>query len=214
MQTEHAELADGAKELMEAYEQVKKDEAEKRKALEGVSKECEKLKQAQQKLKCAEVELNAKIETLDKVVKDSSRKAHHWKKEIDQLRRVEKQEEVDYDFSDDEDEDDEEEGDKMQEEAKESDIEEDDAMDESKEEADENAHAEEQNEEEAAETTKKAVGSSSLPKLADASLEQYSIDLIKNDITVLEKERDTLAKNANMGAIAEYRKKEADYLSR
>jgi structural maintenance of chromosome 4 len=40
------------------------------------------------------------------------------------------------------------------------------------------------------------------------------MESIKNDISVLEKERDSLSKNANMGAIAEYRKKEADYLSR
>mmetsp|Transcript_4034 Transcript_4034/g.9112 ORF Transcript_4034/g.9112 Transcript_4034/m.9112 type:complete len:1378 (-) Transcript_4034:141-4274(-) len=215
MQTEHAELEDGAKEVMEAYEQVKKDEAIKRKALEGVSKECEKLKQAQQKLKCVEVELNAKIETLDKQIKDSERKVNHWRKEIEQLRRVEKQEEIDYDFSDDEEED--EDGDeKMQDEAgKESDVdeEEDDVMDQSIEEMDENVEEEEVKEDEAPQI-KKTACSSSLPKLADASLEQYNTDSIKNDISVLEKERDTLAKNANMGAIAEYRKKEADYLSR
>jgi len=213
MQEEHKELEDGAKEVMEAYEQVKKDEAEKRKALEGVSKECEKLKSAQQKLKCAEVELSAKIDTLDKQVKDSEKKCNHWKKEIEQLRRDERQEELDYDFSDDEDED--EDGDeKMQEKTKDSDsdVEEDDAMDE---EEDSESNKEEPKEEvKEAEVKKTSIGSSSLPKLAHASLEQYSSDSIKNDISVLEKERDSLAKNANMGAIAEYRKKEADYLLR
>eukprot|EP00578_Thalassiosira_sp_NH16_P013877 CAMPEP_0181124522 /NCGR_PEP_ID=MMETSP1071-20121207/26531_1 /TAXON_ID=35127 /ORGANISM="Thalassiosira sp., Strain NH16" /LENGTH=1385 /DNA_ID=CAMNT_0023209843 /DNA_START=14 /DNA_END=4171 /DNA_ORIENTATION=- len=223
LQTEHQELENGAKEVMEAYDQVKKDEAEKRKALDSVTKECEKLRQAQQKLKCAEVESNAKIEVLDKQIRDSERKAHHWRKEIDQLRRVEKQEEIDYDFSDDEEEDDEEAEDggkeKMQDEGEnESDVEEeDDAMDE---EGKEKGEVEEPNEdmanadEEVTQKKKKAMGSSSLPKLADASLEQYSTDSIKNDISTLEKERDTLAKNANMGAISEYRKKEADYLSR
>jgi structural maintenance of chromosome 4 len=62
--------------------------------------------------------------------------------------------------------------------------------------------------------TKMSTNKSSLPKLADSSLEQYSMESVKNDIAILEKERDTLAKNANMGAIAEYKKKEADYLSR
>ena len=118
---------------------------------------------------------------------------------------VERQEEVDYDFSDDEDEDK-----KMQEdEDKESDAEEDDAMDD-----DEVKDDAEVPKDDNTKTVKKAAGLSSLPKLANASLEQYSADSIKNDISVLEKERDTLAKNANMGAIAEYRKKEADYLSR
>lgn len=218
LQTEHADLEEGAKEVMEAYEQVKEDEAAKRKELDSVIKECEKLKSAQQKLKCAEVEMNAKIDTLDKTIKDSQRKVHYYKKEIDQLRKAEKQEEIDYDFSDDEDEDedldevdDDEAGDdeKIEQDAeeKESDEEEDDAMDEN----DDNGVKEEKPN---IAEERKASGSSSLPKLIDASLEQYSTDSIKNDIGVLEKERDTLAKNANMGAIAEYRKKEADYLSR
>eukprot|EP00584_Thalassiosira_punctigera_P008532 CAMPEP_0172534302 /NCGR_PEP_ID=MMETSP1067-20121228/6717_1 /TAXON_ID=265564 ORGANISM="Thalassiosira punctigera, Strain Tpunct2005C2" /NCGR_SAMPLE_ID=MMETSP1067 /ASSEMBLY_ACC=CAM_ASM_000444 /LENGTH=1372 /DNA_ID=CAMNT_0013319079 /DNA_START=196 /DNA_END=4314 /DNA_ORIENTATION=- len=222
MQQEHEELANGAKEVMEAYEQVKEVEAEKRKALENVSKECEKLKSNQQKLKCQEVELTAKIETLDKQIKDSERKTHHWRKEIDQLRRLEKQEEIDYDFSDDEEEEDEDGDEKMKDDPKEDNMEEDDAMDEVKEEtgkvgdkegAGNDGDMEEPKGEEDA-LAKKTRSSSSLPKLPDASLEQYSTDSIKNDITVLEKERDALAKNANMGAIAEYRKKEADYLSR
>lgn len=123
---------------------------------------------------------------------------------------MERQEEIDYDFSDDEDEDEDEDNKMQEDEAKESDVEEDDAMgddDEVKDDA-------EVPKDDDTKTVKKAAGLSSLPKLANASLEQYSVDSIKNDISILEKERDTLAKNANMGAIAEYRKKEADYLSR
>ncbi|KAL7431823.1 hypothetical protein ACHAXM_002828 [Skeletonema potamos] len=212
MQTEHEELENGAKELMEAYEEVKKDEATKRKALESVSKEHEKLKSAQQKLKCAEVELTAKIENLDKAIKDSDKKVTHWGKEIRQLIKVERQEENEWDLSDDEDEDDEDE--KMEEPKEEAEEDEDDAMEDVKdEEADENCTEPTPNEEDKEEESK-VEGSSSLPQLSDASLEQYSVDSIRNDIAVLEKERDTLAKNTNMGAIAEYRKKEADYLSR
>lgn len=96
----------------------------------------------------------------------------------------------------------------MQDEAKGPDVEEDDAMD------DDNEDVEVPQEPKEDAKVKKGADSSSLPKLADASLEQYSTNSIKNDISVLEKERDTLAKNANMGAISEYRKKEADYLSR
>ncbi|EED88922.1 chromosome condensation protein-like protein [Thalassiosira pseudonana CCMP1335] len=181
MQEEHKTRTSEAKDLLEAYEGVKKVEAEKRKELEAVAKECEKLKQAQTKLKCAEVELSAKIENLDKQIKDSERKVAHYKKEIDILCRVERQEENDYDFSDDEEEEDDD--DKMDQEpdAKEEDDEEEDV--------------------DIEEVTSE--------KNLDAEAKS-----IKNDISVLEKERDTLAKNANMGAIAEYRKKEADYLSR
>ena len=45
-------------------------------------------------------------------------------------------------------------------------------------------------------------------------LEKYDIDDIKQAIDNLEAERNLLAKNANMGAIAEYKKKEADYFMR
>ena len=37
---------------------------------------------------------------------------------------------------------------------------------------------------------------------------------MKQKIKLLEEEKETMAKNANMAAIAEYRKKEADYLVR
>jgi structural maintenance of chromosome 4 len=218
IQAEHVGLEGQAKEVMEAYEQVKKDEAEKRQALALVSKECEKLKQAQQKLKCAEVELHAKIETLDKQVKDCEKKVMHWDREVEQLCKVEKQEEIDYDFSDDEDEG-EEEGDDTKKsgcKTKEADAEEgdedDDVMNDDGKVVDDKDSP---NIDESKETkTKTSTNKSSLPKLADSSLEQYSMESVKSDIAILEKERDTLAKNANMGAIAEYRKKEADYLSR
>ena len=124
---------------------------------------------------------------------------------------MERQEEIDYDFSDDEDEDEDEDKKMQEDEDKESDAEEDDAMDDEDEVKDD---AEVPKDDDTKTVKKAAAGLSSLPKLANASLEQYSADSIKNDISVLEKERDTLAKNANMGAIAEYRKKEADYLSR
>lgn len=53
-------------------------------------------------------------------------------------------------------------------------------------------------------------------KILDVSvlLSKYDKSDLKNSIEVLERERDTLAKNANMSAIAEYRKKEADYFAR
>ena len=200
MKDEHEKLIADAKELLEAYEAVKEVEAEKRKSLEGVSKEYEKLKQEQTKLKCAEVELSAKIENLDKQIKDAERKASHWQKEIQQLSKLERQDEIDYDLSDDEDEDEDE---KMDGSESTKDEEEQDAM------ADDN-----EEEEKNVDKLEMRSKQSSLPALSDAALEQYSIESIKNDIAILEKERDSLAKNANMGAIAEYRKKEADYLSR
>jgi chromosome segregation ATPase len=206
MKEEHEKLTADAKDLLDAFEAVKVVEAEKRKALEGVSKECDKLKQEQTKLRCAEVELSAKIEGLDKQIKDSERKVAHWQKEIQQLCKLERQEDIDYDLSDDEGEDEDEANGDGVEETKE----EDDDMA-----AEDNEMTNVDGEEIQAHVPKKKDKMShSLPIFSDAALEQYSIESIKNDIAVLEKERDSLAKNANMGAIAEYRKKEADYLSR
>ena len=55
---------------------------------------------------------------------------------------------------------------------------------------------------------------SALPTFSAVALEQYDISEVKDDIDTLEVEREKMAKNANMTAIAEYRKKEADYLAR
>ncbi len=52
------------------------------------------------------------------------------------------------------------------------------------------------------------------PTYSRDALQQYQKDEVKEAIRVLEQERDSLAKNSNMGAIAEYRKKEQDYLAR
>jgi structural maintenance of chromosome 4 len=49
---------------------------------------------------------------------------------------------------------------------------------------------------------------------SSAALAKFSSDALKEEISILEAERNSIAKNANMGAIAEYRKKESDYLAR
>ncbi len=66
--------------------------------------------------------MTAKVENLDKQIKDAEKKAFHWTKEIEQLCKVEKQEEIDFDFSDDnEEEEDKERDTNMTDETKESD---------------------------------------------------------------------------------------------
>lgn len=67
-----------------------------------------------------------------------------------------------------------------------------------------------------------AAGDESNGNLMKPSVHRISVDNLKNydaseiaqKISILESERNSIAKNANMGAIAEYRKKEADYLAR
>uniref|UniRef100_A0A7S4QBT5 Structural maintenance of chromosomes protein 4 n=1 Tax=Ditylum brightwellii TaxID=49249 RepID=A0A7S4QBT5_9STRA len=203
-------LTEEAKEVMEAYENVKKVELEKRTELEAISKECEDLKKSQSKVKCVEVELVGQIENFDKQLHDCEKRAKHWESEIAKLHKAEDQDD-EFDFSDDESEDEVEEDnvenmptddDEMVSKDDDVDMPEADGISDGGEVKDKKKEK------------KNQIDKSSLPTLPHTALEQFSREEVKRDIALLEKERDTLAKNANMGAIAEYRKKEADYLSR
>jgi structural maintenance of chromosome 4 len=199
-QSEFKALEADALKVMQAYEKVKAVEAEKRLALEEVTKECEELKKSTSEIKCIEIDLLGKVEAFDKQIGECERRVNHFKQEISKLRSAEKEDD-DFDDSDDESENEAENNEDGADKG-EADVE--------MEEAEESAQA-------SAEPKDTAVASgsrSSLPTLQFASLEQYDIEEVKDDILTLERERSTLAKNANMGAIAEYRKKEADYLSR
>ena len=67
---------------------------------------------------------------------------------------------------------------------------------------------------EALECRADSAGHKTFPTYSKDALQQYRKDDIRETIALLEQERDALAKNSNMGAIAEYRKKEQDYLAR
>lgn len=180
--TEFRTLEHGALEVMQKYEEVKVLEAEKRGALEAISKEIEVLKKSESVLKGAEIELMGQAEAFEKQLLELEKKRQHWASEIEKLCAAEEDEE-EYDASDDEAEEEE----KIPSEGA-SDVEQKGFA---------NSHR-----------------SSSLARLTLTSLEQYREEEVKAQIGILETEKATLAKNANMGAIAEYRKKEADYLSR
>lgn len=207
-QTEFKALEADALKVMQAYEKVKEVEAEKRLALEAVSKECEELKKQSSEIKCIEIDLLGKVDAFNKQISECERRINHFDQEIGHLRSAE-EEDDDYDVSDDESEGDEPEDKDAEAQSK------DGAEEEKSEDADvEMADGEEQASPVQETRKEKNAGRSSLPTLPFPSLEQYDVDEVKKDIVVLEREHNTLAKNANMGAIAEYRKKEADYLAR
>jgi structural maintenance of chromosome 4 len=131
------------------------------------------------------------IDAFDNQVSESSKKLHHWNAEISKVRAA-AEDDDDMDLSDDEEE--------------EEDLPSINAKD-----AEGDVEMEEG---ETAPKRKDRATKSSLPTLSFAALEKYDKDEIKEEITFLETERNTIAKNANMGAIAEYRKKEVDYLAR
>lgn len=187
-------LEDEAMKVMEEFETVKKIEQEKKEMLQAVSAECDDLKKAQSKIKCIEIELIAKVENYDKTIDDFEKRGKHWRNELIKLLSVEDQETED-EFTDIEIQ----EGDKNN---NESDM---DEVIENGESANLsstlNAREEKRNE-------------SSLPTYPIHALEQYNDEEVKNDINILEKEQKVMAKNANMTAIEEYRRKERDYLAR
>jgi structural maintenance of chromosome 4 len=196
---EFKKLEEEAFAVMQAYEQVQTFEREKKHALEAVLKETEGLRKSQAEIKCTEVEITAKIESCAKSINDNEKRLKHWVRELKQLRKAEKHDE-DYDMTDDEDEDDDIKGDEVVESG-------------SAEKADGDVAMEDVSEN-LAEQTKSCQKESSLPTYNESALGQYDVTEVKDDITTLEKERDCMSKNANMTAIAEYRKKEADYLTR
>jgi structural maintenance of chromosome 4 len=190
-------LEEGAAEVKQKFEEVKSLEANKRRSFEEISQEVEELQKSQSKLKGSEIEAMGKVEALVKQLKDLEKKQQHWELEIEKLHAIEEDED-DCDASDNE-----------------SETGDENNVD------DTDASREEENDIEMEDTkvtegdeTKPKPKFTGLPRFPSQALEQYREEDIKKQIAILESEKAVLAKNANMGAIQEYRKKEADYLSR
>jgi structural maintenance of chromosome 4 len=186
-QAEFKELEGNAVEVFQSYEKVKVVEAEKRQELEAATKECDDLKKSHAEARCTEIELLGQVESYDRQLSESEKKKKHFEGKISDLLSAE-EEDDNYEFSDDE-----------------GDVEMKESNDKSS-----GDRQEKSKEKRPAKTPSK----SSLPALPFSALEKYNVDDIMGDIEHLQSERNTLAKNANMGAIEEYRKKEADYLAR
>jgi structural maintenance of chromosome 4 len=199
--TEFNSLESGALVVIQAYEEVKEIEEKKRVALEGATKEAEELKQSQSEIQFIEIDLVGQLDALKKQISECRKKKTHWENEISSLRETEDEYEID-----DEDDEEEEEDDNSRRDSS-SQPENTEMTD-----AQEDSSSDNDGNDETASATK--VKPSSTPLFSHAALEKYDIEDLKGTISMLQNERSNLAKNANMGAIAEYRKKEADYLSR
>ncbi|KAL3941771.1 MAG: hypothetical protein SGBAC_003915 [Bacillariaceae sp.] len=199
-QKEFKALEEGAFQVMTAYEQVKVVEEKKRLALEKVSKEVEELKTSQSELRCAEIELLGQLDALEKQSSENKKKRRRWQKEIEKLRKVEKESKT----AEDEEEEEEEESDDIKQ-TSEDQVESEDVMEIDEEKigaADDKA------------TNKSSNNGESETMLSHSVLEQYKVGEVEEAIEILKNERNALARNANMGAITEYKKKEADYFTR
>lgn len=202
--TEFNSLESEALVVIQAYEEVKEIEEKKRIALEGATKEAEELKQSQSEIQFIEIDLLGQLDALKKQISECRKKKTHWENEISTLRETEDEYEID--DEDDEEEEEEDDNSRRDSSSQPENTEMTDAQEGSSSDNDDN------DEMSSASATK--VKSSSTPLFSQAALEKYDIEDLKGTIGMLQNERSNLAKNANMGAIAEYRKKEADYLSR
>lgn len=135
----------------------------------------------------------AKMEINERGINDYEKRNRHYNDEISKFVRAEEEHDGEFDVSDGEEEEEEEE-----EQGGNTSMEDDD-----------NDETEKDNK---TETTKYHKSSSVLRTLPSTALVQYDAEEMKQKIKLLEEEKKIMAKNANMAAIAEYRKKESDYL--
>jgi structural maintenance of chromosome 4 len=193
-ETALAALAKDALAVKQSFDNVHTIEEEKRAALEEASKECDEKKKLQADLRCKEIDLLGQIDALDKQINDCDKRQIKWGSELKKLRSAVDEEDVEFDNHEDE-------GDDM------------DRKDSDRASLG-NEDTDMPNADESSPESKNEKSSSSLPTLSFAVLDKYDINEISHEISILESERSAIAKNANMGAIAEYRKKEVDYLAR
>ena len=207
------DIEEGAFEAMKVHEAAKDAADAKAKEMEEKDKELDVLREQVSKSKLAEVELLARLTGYETQIKEHNGRIRFWMEEIDKLREQEEQD-AEFDLSDDEDEDEDGESDEGEDMGEEEEDEEGQTseMDVTKAEGEEG----EEGEEASVKNEKKAKQKQPivLPTLDEDSLLEYDRGELKRDIEDLEKERDALGKNANMSAIAEYRRKEADYLEK
>jgi len=199
-------LEDDALVVMQAYEKVKALEAQKKEELEATDSEFEGLKKEQSSAKCAEVDLIGQIDSIDKQLQDIQAKSRHLQSEMFKIEEAAKQDEEEWgDLSEDGDED----SDGDEESSRLVKMDEDVDIDELKSLEEQDLVAKEET---VAKTKSKEF--SALPIFNPETLKRHDRDTVKERIAILETERNSIAKNANLGAIAEYRKKEAEYLAR
>ncbi|GKY99335.1 hypothetical protein MPSEU_000888500 [Mayamaea pseudoterrestris] len=214
---ERESLTGDAEAVLKQYEAVMALEKEQRQELDSIQEEIEVLQKSLSDAKSVELEFFAKIDDRKKQATECEKRLKHWTKSIENLRSAAQEDDEDDDLSDDEGDDDDIVSEKVSKDAM--DVDEEvqcSTKDDSGGSAMDNlfdADAEVLGPTEMPDQPKSKT-KNSLPTFSHAALEKYSKRKIKDDIEILTAEKSAMAKNANMGAIAEYKKKETDYLAR
>lgn len=188
-----------AAKVMAAYEAVKALEAQKKAELEEAEKERRELLKAESDVKLLEIDLVNELEAAQGKLTECQGQKCHWMGLIAKLQAdAAEEEEMEYEYDDDEPE--------VQASVR------DDEIEELPEASEDDTDV--PMKEVGASVSKDRSPRSALPTYSFKTLEKHCKDALKDEIKILETERSSLAKNANMGAIIAYRKKEADYLER
>lgn len=187
--------------VMQAYDTVQELYNAKKVALKEAMEESDELKKTLSKVKGYEIELLGKMENCEKLIQDNMKKVEYWDEALEKLLTTEIESD---DFGDESDEEDEAEEDKCN-------LTEDNQEKENSTEDMEMKDVDDKITEGASKPRKEK---RALPIYSAQQLEQYRKDEVKDQLSTLESERETMAKDANMTAIAEYRKKEEDYLAK
>lgn len=187
--------------VMQAYDTVQELYNAKKVALKEAIEESDELKKTLSKVKGYEIELLGKMENCEKLIQDNMKKVEYWDEALEKLLTTEMESD---DFGDESDEDDDAEEDRCN-------VTEDNQEKENNLEDMEMNDVDDKITEVAAKPRKEK---RALPIYSAQQLEQYRKDEVKDQLSTLESERESMAKDANMTAIAEYRKKEEDYLAK
>ena len=198
---EFASLQGDAVAVKEAYEKVKEAFAAKKIEYEDMGQAVEEVKESHAGLKGKEIELAGQIDSANKTLGEHNQRIRHFDTEIKKLLKKARKDEPEL-WEDDDD--------QPPAEPEETDGSNADSQD------DEQESPEEANGGEGATEVDRdsARLAASYPTFSEDALDRYDVQELKDQIEALEAERNSMAKNANLGAIAEFRKKEADYLAK
>jgi len=203
-------LSSEAKAIQESFDKAKQSEKRKLGEIKSIEKELNDIKKIEAEQKCVEVEINEQKDTYLRQVKECNKRIKHWNEELKKLN-VEEEKDEDY-ISDDEEEKEEDTISKSVDTKVNEEMEIDDDKEDVKEDDKENVKMEITSTIKERRTRNTKL--SSLPIFNEEALLQYQNINISEDIETLQEERNELAKNTNMAAIAEYRKRETIYLTR
>jgi structural maintenance of chromosome 4 len=188
---EFKKLEDEALKVMESYENAQKAQEPKYEELETMKAEYDELKKMVVQVRTVEVDIQNQLEDYSKILKDNEGKRDHWAAKLREVRKAIAEDEMQQYMAESE-------GNKTQ------------SDDTAEKDGDENGSIDD-NEENDSKDDESKLDILNLPDIdAETLLARFDKKDLKNDMIILEDERDRLKGNVNMGSISEFRRKEQE----